>query len=238
MVPPVPDAPDKVEVARVFVELVSSLRSGRELVDALDVFVRACTAHTAVAEAAVVVALDATTVRAVASTQERTLDIEEAQIGADGGPCLEVLATGEPMEVADVVDVRDRWPEFVATALSSGVGAVLAIPITVDDRTIAGVNLFLRGPGRLSRQDVEFVRAMTSVVEVSLSDRDAQTASTEQLTYALESRVVIEQAKGFLAFQNDTSVGAAFQALRSYARSTRSPLREVAQGVVERTLTL
>jgi AmiR/NasT family two-component response regulator len=66
----------------------------------------------------------------------------------------------------------------------------------------------------------------------------AQAALADQLASALESRVVIEQAKGYLSYEHGTTVGSAFSLLRRHARSHQLPLRDVAQGVVDRRLVL
>lgn len=229
------------QLAQVFVELSEALRSGQELVDAMDVLVRACTAHTSAVEAAVILAGDDGTYRAVASTRERTLDVEEAQIGADSGPCLDSIRADEILEVPDIGAEEDRWPVFAATAREAGLGAVLAVPVTVGDRTIAGVNVFLTEPGRLPASEASFIVAMTRVVASNLAQRhvvEEQMALSEQLAYALESRVTIEQAKGYLAYQHGTDVSAAFARLRTYARSNGQALRRVAEAVLDRRLSI
>jgi hypothetical protein len=235
------DAGHDADIAAVFVELVEALRSGRELVDALDLLVRACTDHTGAVEAAVILRADDRTYRAVASTHERTLDVEEAQLGVEGGPCIESIARGELLAVPDVRTVHDRWPEFTETALSAGLRGALALPLEVDGTAVGGVNVFLAEPGELSESEVSLITSMVRVVGTGLSQRrqnDEQTALADQLAYALESRVVIEQAKGYLSYERSTTVTSAFSLLRSHARSHQLPLRDVAQGVVDRRLVL
>ena len=232
-----PDA----RLAEVFVDLTEALGTGAGFVDAMDILVRAVTDHTDATQAAVVLAADEGTFRAVASTHERTLDVEEAQIGADGGPCIDCITAGTMIEVPDIRVVSDQWPAFASTAHDAGLVAALAIPITVGDRTIAGVNVFLSRPGRLSEAEVSFIVAMTRVVAAALAQRqaaDESAALADQLAHALETRVVIEQAKGYLAYQHGTDVSDAFTRLRTFARSTRRPLRDVAQAVIDRTLPL
>ena len=228
-------------IAGVVSDLVEALRSGRELVDALDLLVQACTEYTQAVEAAVILRAEGDTYRAVASTAERTLDVEEAQIGVHGGPCIESIAHGTLFAVPDVRDVRDKWPDFVRSALSAGLGAALALPLEVDGETVGGVNVFLREPGQLTEHEVSLVTSMLRVVGSGLSQRrenDAQAALADQLAFALDSRVVIEQAKGYLSYEHGTSVGSAFSLLRRHARSHQLPLRDVAQGVVDRRLVL
>jgi hypothetical protein len=228
-------------IAGVFGDLVEALRSGRELVDALDLLVQACTEYTDAVEAAVILRAEGDTYRAVASTNERTLDVEESQIGVESGPCIESIAHGELLAVPDVRAVRHNWPEFVATALTAGFGGALALPLEVDGETVGGVNVFLAGPGELTESEVSLITSMMRVVSSGLSQRrenDERDAVADQLAFALESRVVIEQAKGYLSYEHRTSVGSAFSLLRRHARSHQLPLRDVAQGVVDRRLVL
>lgn len=229
----------EARLAAVFVTLVESLRSGQELLDCMDVLVHACTAHTRAAQAAVILRSNEETYRAVASTHERTLDVEEAQLGLDGGPCIESIRVGKMLAVPDISAVYDKWPEFTITALQAGLGGALALPLEVDGETIGGVNVFLAEPGELDPSEVALITSMLRVVGVGLSLRneiDQRAVVAEQLNFALESRVVLEQAKGALSYEHDITVSDAFKLLRRHARTMRLPLREVAQGVVERRL--
>jgi GAF domain-containing protein len=231
----------QADIARLFVDLVGSLSSEGGLVDAMDVIVRGTTEHTQAVEAAVILAADHDTFRPVASTRERTLDVEEAQIGTAGGPCIDSIQDVTSIEVSDLHEAVEFWPEFVATAIGSGLRAVLAVPLIVDGRAIGGLNVFLRTPGRLSDDEKDFIVAMTQVVGISLQERNAlrrQEALTTQLQGALDSRVVIEQAKGALAQLHNTSVGQAFMLLRDDARTRNRTLKETAQLVVRREITL
>jgi GAF domain-containing protein len=227
--------------ASVFVAVIEALQTGDRFVDAMDLIVQACTEFTTAAQAAVIIAPEEGTLRAVASTHERTLDIEEAQIGVNAGPCLECLTTGQTLEVPDIEATRDRWPVFADTARAAGLRAAIAVPVMVGGRSIAGINIFLHAPGRLTQSEVTVIKALAHVAALTLEHKQAgegHAALAGQLTQALESRVVIEQAKGYLAYQHATTPASAFGMLRNHARSTQLPLQHVAQGVVERTLSL
>jgi GAF domain-containing protein len=228
-------------LAGVFVGVVEAFQAGDRFVDAMDLIVQACTEFTRATQAAVILASEDGALRAVASTHERTLDVEEAQIGVDAGPCVDCLTTGRTLEVADIDAVREQWPVFAETARAAGIGAAVAVPIIVGGRSIAGINVFLDTPGHLTPSEVAVIEALARVAAVTLEQRQAgddRAALAVQLTQALESRVVIEQAKGYLAYQHSTSPASAFGLLRNHARSTRLPFRDIAQGVVARTLSL
>jgi transcriptional regulator with GAF, ATPase, and Fis domain len=231
----------EIDLARVFVDLADSLRGGHDVIDTMDVLVQATVTHTRASEAAVVLADAGGSLHVVASTSERSVDVEEAQIGTGSGPCVAAYADGHLLEVPDVQQVVDRWPEFVETAEASGLRAAVAIPLTVRDRTIGGMNVFLREAGRLDDVELVLLQAMTHVATISVlqqRDADARDELTDQLQRALDARVTIEQAKGFLAYQHQTGVDQAFALIRDHARRHRVRLREVAEGVVRRELSL
>jgi hypothetical protein len=231
----------EIDLARVFVDLADSLRGGHDVIDTMDVLVQATVTHTRASEAAVVLADAGGSLHVVASTSERSVDVEEAQIGTESGPCVAAYADGHLLEVPDVRQVVDRWPEFVETAEASGLRAAVAIPLTVRDRTIGGMNVFLREAARLDDVELVLLQAMTHVATISVlqqRDADARDELTDQLQRALNARVTIEQAKGFLAYQHQTGVDQAFALIRDHARRHRVRLREVAEGVVRRELSL
>ena len=95
--------------------------------------------------------------------------------------------------------------------------------------------MFLARPGTLSTDEVTLVTSMARIVASGLRGRqehERQAAVEEQLTAALESRVVIEQGKGFLSYAHGEGVAEAFTRLRGHARSRQLPLRAVAERVV------
>jgi len=229
------------QIGDVFARLADSLRAGDDIVDTMDVLVRAAVDHTRAAEAAVVLVAPSGVLHVVASTTERSVDVEEAQIGTGSGPCLAAYERGEVIEVPLVAAVADQWPEFVETAESSGLRAVVAVPLRVRDRSIGGMNVFLAEPGSLPAVELALLEAMSHVATISVlqqRDADARDELADQLQRALDARVTIEQAKGFLAYQHHVSVDQAFGLIREHARRHRVRLREVAEQVVRREISL
>lgn len=232
------DSQPDAAALHAFVELAESLQSDHDVVDTMDVLVQIVVRHTGADQSAVVLADESGALRVAASSNERSEEVEEAQIGRDEGPCLECYRTGELVEVEDIAATRDRWPTFAATAEKGGLRAALGVPFRIRDRVVGGMNVFLDQPGRLSDANIAFIQALTQVAAISVVQERAENAEISQLQSALRSRVVIEQAKGFLAFQHDTTVDQAFGTIRTFARSNQRRLSDVARAVVERRLVL
>jgi hypothetical protein len=164
----------------------------------------------------------------------RRLDLHQLEL--DQGPGLESFRSGKPVGSVDLDADRDRWPAFAPAARAAGVAAIDVVPMTVADSTIGALSLLRDQPGPLDPNHpaiaASFATAATIAV-LHLRDRSATHLRTEQLQHALDSRVVIEQAKGYLARLHGETPNAAFHRLRSHARSHRLPLRTVASLVVE-----
>jgi GAF domain-containing protein len=127
------------------------------------------------------------------------------------------------------------------TAGHGGYRAIHAIPLTFQDQTLGAMNLFNAEPGSLDATDRAIAQALTGVATIAILNQRALLRSeqvAEQLQNALNSRVVIEQAKGMLAQQGGLEMGAAFDVLRRHVRRHRQRLTEAARGVVDGTLTL
>jgi GAF domain-containing protein len=134
-----------------------------------------------------------------------------------------------------------RWPAFAARAQVVGVSSVHAVPMVVGDSTIGALNLFRYRPGPVDESELAIAASFASAATVAvlhLRDRRATHQLADQLQHALSSRIVIEQAKGYLAKLHDEPPHAAFQRLRSHARRHRQPLTTVARLVIEGQLSV
>lgn len=175
----------------------------------------------------------------VASTSEGASFVEVMQLNAGAGPCVECLQTGHPVSVLDVEQVNADWSQFQDAALQQGYHSAHAVPLRVRSETIGSIGLFRAGTGDLDRTDADVARTLASLASVGIMQERIVRDSTlvaEQLQRALDSRVVIEQAKGVLAATTDVDMDDAFRMLRSHARSSNRKLHDVAQAVVARTL--
>ena len=131
---------------------------------------------------------------------------------------------------------RGRWPMFVPEALDAGFEAVYAFPMRLRDDRIGAINMFRRESGAFGDADVDAGQALADVATIGvLSERRIRSAEqrSERLQYALDSRIVIEQAKGALAERAGLDVGEAFERIRRYARGHRVKLRDVCREVID-----
>jgi GAF domain-containing protein len=154
---------------------------------------------------------------------------------------VECIKTGRPVSAEDPAEMRRRWPTFAAAAEESGFASVHAVPMRLRDTVLGSLNLFRADQGALGPDDALAAQALTDVATISiLQQRTIEHASVAQtqLQRALDSCVVIEQAKGFVAHTHRVDMGTAFAMLRRHARTTREPLVDVARAVIERRLTL
>lgn len=175
----------------------------------------------------------------VVSTDESSRIVEAMQLSVVAGPCVDAFRESRTVSVPDIAALPDRYAAFRESALAEGFRSLYAIPMRLRTATIGAVNLFRTEPGELNEADRRAAQTLTDVATVGILHERSMRASEviqRQLQHALDSRVLIEQAKGVLAQTHDISMDEAFDRLRSYARAQRQGLADVARGLVERTL--
>ena len=167
----------------------------------------------------------------LAATSEQARELELFQLQADEGPCLECYASGEPVSVADLEAAADRWPRFVPAALEAGFASVHAVPMRAAGDVLGALGLFGTNSGEISDGDRLVAQTLAHIACVAILQEHAPTPSTvnPRLRSALTSRVVVEQAKGFLREVLDVSVEDAFKVLRAYSRARGEHLTDVAR---------
>lgn len=172
-----------------------------------------------------------------AATDERASFVEMMQMESGTGPCVTCATTGEPVSVPDIADVDDSWSEFREAALAQGFHSVHATPLRLRGRVVGSMNLFRSNVGAFNERDTVALQALTDIAAIGIMQQHRLEESTrvaDQLQSALDSRVLIEQAKGVLAHAASIDVDDAFRMLRDHARRHRIGLRAVAQDVVLR----
>ena len=173
-------------------------------------------------------------VRYLAAEDDRLRQLEVLQVELQEGPCVDTLWTHEPVAVEDL-STDPRYPRFAREAIKLGPRSVYSVPMHLDGRTVGAFNLF---SDRARRLDAEHRRMCASLADlttallVNAEERDRSDLLTRQLQEALDSRVIIEQAKGFVAAQCGVDMQDAFKILRGFSRHHQRKLREVAQAVV------
>ena len=173
--------------------------------------------------------------RFVTAVSQASGELERNQEQQQAGPCRDAYDSGEVVRVRDVRAESARWPQFSATATSLAVAGVAGIPMRLADQVIGALNLYSPVPREWSDEDMAVARVLADVATsyvVNASKLRQQEQLSEQLQHALESRVVIEQAKGITAQQNSVTVDQAYELIRGHARSNNANLRVVAEAIV------
>ena len=173
--------------------------------------------------------------RFMAASSEDARLLELFQLQNSEGPCLDAHDTGE--EVADILieESTERWPVFAPRAIELGLRSAHCFPLRLRDQVIGAMNTFRAEALPMNPEERRVARALADLATIGLMQERALRRAeelTEQLQFALNSRIVIEQAKGAVARTLDVGVDDAFGVLRGYARQHRLRLTDVARDVV------
>jgi transcriptional regulator with GAF, ATPase, and Fis domain len=219
-----------------FIELADTMVADFDVIDFLHMLTDRSVRLLAAAAAGVVLADPRGALRLAAASSEQAELLELFQLQNDQGPCLECFRTGRPVTATDLTGPAQRWPRFAQAATRSGFRTVEALPMRLRDQVIGALNLFRAEPGPLDPEDLRIGQALADVATIGLlHERNVRRreAVAEQLQAALNSRVIIEQAKGKLAERLSIDMDRAFTMLRDYARTTNQYLTDVARAFVE-----
>jgi GAF domain-containing protein len=225
------ETPRETRVLDAVVSLVDTLLEDFDVVDLLTELTERCAELLDVAAAGFLLADPLDQLRLLAATTEQARELELFQLQADEGPCVDCYLTGQPVSVADLNSVAARWPRFVPAALDAGFASVHAVPMRAAGIVLGALGLFGPRPGKLSEADRLVAQTLAHIACVAVLQEHAPTPATvmPQLRSALASRVIVEQAKGYLRETLDASVEEAFRLLRSYARANGEHLTEVSR---------
>jgi len=227
----------EIQIADVFVEMADTLVDDFDVIDFLHVLTQRCVQLLGVSAAGLLLTDERDTLQVVAASSERTRLLELFQLQTDQGPCVDCYHTGQPVSVADLPSAG-RWPRFTAAAAEVGFAAVHAVPMRLRAEVIGALNFFDTNPGALDEGKLRIGQALADVATIGLLQQRAihrRDLLSGQLQTALNSRILIEQAKGVLAERLHLDVADAFAALRSVARRNNRRLSELAQAIVDGT---
>lgn len=227
------------QVTRAFVALADTLVDDYDIADLLHTLVRQCVTLLDVAAAGLTLVDERGSLQVLASSTEQARLIELFQLNIDEGPCVECFTGQAPVLVADIAAQSARWPRFAVEAARDGFASVHALPLRLRKQTIGALNLFGHHTGELGADDLELAQGLADTATIGiLQERAIRRGEilSEQLQTALNSRVIIEQAKGVLAVVGRLAMDDAFTVLRDYARGTNSRLSEVARALADRKL--
>ena len=167
----------------------------------------------------------------LAATSEKARELELFQLQAQEGPCLDCYASGTAVSVADLKVAAARWPVFVPAALNGGFASVHAVPMRAAGDPMGALGLFGVRAGALTDSDLVIAQTLAHVACVAILQEQAPTSAEviPQLRAVLTSRIVIEQAKGFVREILDVPVEDAFKILRAFSHAHGEHLTDVAR---------
>ncbi len=181
--------------------------------------------------------------RFVTAAIDAIATLERVQEHWQAGPCIDAVATGRPVTMSDIAggEASKRWPDYTVAAKTAGIQAVAGIPMLAEGAAVGAVNLYESQPRDWSAEDLRVAAVFANIATGYLAHASAaqqQQRTAEQLQQALNTRLIIEQAKGVLAAKRETTVDDAFQVLRKYARDHNARIHDVARAVVKGDLLL
>jgi GAF domain-containing protein len=173
--------------------------------------------------------------RYVAASNETSHAMEEAQSEAGQGPCVAAFVTNHTTTIDDVRG-DDRWPLIREPFVRHGIISVLGVPVRLGGVPVGSLDVFLDEPHKWDDSERAALNRYSDVVEATLGAALAAHRAGElagQLQYALDYRIVIERAVGFLMAKQGVDPVRAFDLLRRAARSQRRKVAEVAQYLLD-----
>ncbi|WP_436499887.1 GAF and ANTAR domain-containing protein [Actinokineospora sp. HUAS TT18] len=227
------------QVARTFVELADTLVDEFDLTDFLHMLVDHCVDLLDVTAAGVMLSDGRGNVRMAAASSERSELLALFAADTGDGPCIDCVSTGRPVTSSNLAADAARWPRFAGAAEACGFASATALPMRLRREVIGALALLDTEVDGVNAVSTRLGQALADVATIGiLQQRAVRHAElvTEQLQSALNSRVIIEQAKGVLSERSGLlSIEQAFGAMRAYARAHSQRLSELAKQVVDGT---
>ena len=228
-------------LSRVLIDVMGRLVGDYDIAEMLHDLCDRAAEVLPVAAAGVMLEGDDGHLRFVAASNDVVRSIESLQIELGQGPCLRAYRTGEQIVVSDLTVDVELFPTFAERALQAGMRAVYSFPMRLGDERIGALNLYAAEPMRFSEDDRMAGQVLADIATTAIMNVRSLEESNrlvDQLQHALDSRVVVEQAKGKLSAQLGISVAEAFEVLRRHARSREARMHTVAAEVLDGTLRL
>ena len=222
-------------LTRTLVQLADTLVADFDVVELLTLLSDRCVEILDVSAAGLMLAGPSGELSIVASSSDAMRVLEAFELQSDEGPCPDCYRSGKPVINLDLAANFDRWGRFAPRAVAAGFRSVHALPMHLRDTTIGALNLFRADEGGLEEEDVNTAQALADVATIAILQHRTSVDShalNEQLNHALNSRIVIEQAKGMVAERAGIDMGQAFGLLRAHARSHNLRLADVARGII------
>jgi GAF domain-containing protein len=171
----------------------------------------------------------------VVATGDLAIALDERQYDDASGPCLDAAQAGTVASIPDM-RVETRWPGFTEAAVRAGALSSLSTPIPLQQYANAALNMYGAESGAFDEVSIHLAQSFASYAGVALANMhlyESTRTLAEQLQVAMESRAVIEQAKGVLMGQRRCTAEEAFDILVKLSQQSNRKLREVAQALVD-----
>lgn len=221
------------------VELADNLVDNFDIIDILTLLCDRCVKAFSVDTAGFMLEAPGDTLQFVASSSESMRVLELFQIQAWEGPCVDCFTSGSAIVNHDLIEPDEHWPKFTPRAIGLGFRAVHCLPMGLRGRTIGALNFFQSQPGSVPADDILVAQGLADIATIAILQHrttlDARRLN-DQLAFALNSRITIEQAKGMIAQSSSADMDVAFARLRAHARNHNWRLTDVANRVVEGSL--
>jgi GAF domain-containing protein len=227
-------------LTRTLYELTDTLVKDFDVIDLLTLLTERCVEILDISEAGIMLAPPAGDLGVMAASTESVQVLELLDVQAQEGPCLDCLRTGGAVEQNDLTTAYDVWPHFAPECVDAGFQSVHALPIRLRGETIGALNLFRESEGTMNDSDIRTGQTLADIaalaIHLHIFSFPVQ-VSVERLRHFLDSRVVIEQAKGMLSHMAAVNVETTFAIMRTYAVTHGLDVIDVAQSVIDGTLT-
>jgi GAF domain-containing protein len=171
-----------------------------------------------------------------AFTGDMALVLDEWQYDQGRGPCLDAAQGAAVVSVPDTA-TDDRWPDWSARARAAGAHSSLSIGLPVQEAVVGALNIYGTKPDAFDDDAITLAQTFASYAAVAMANAhlyDTTATLAHHMQTAMESRAVIEQAKGIVMAERRCTADEAFSILVKLSQDTNRKLREVAAALVER----
>jgi GAF domain-containing protein len=168
------------------------------------------------------------------ATNDDVLKIDAREYDVDEGPCISAMETAQ-LQILDDVDHEPRWPRFAQVCKEEGLASSLGAPLCVGNEPYGAMNVYATAPHAFTEEHQQAALLLAEQASIALENTRTYSECSDkvrQLQEALESRVVIEQAKGALMATERCDAEAAFQILKDRSQRSNRKIRVVAEEVV------
>jgi hypothetical protein len=221
-------------LATLFVQVADTLVDEFDLVEFLQMLTRQVADLFDTGEAGLMLADHRGRLTFMAASDENARLLELFQLQYGDGPCLDAFRTARPVTNVNLAAATGKWPRFAPRAARAGFESVHAFPLQLRKEVIGAMGVF-GSAAELDDADTQIVQSLADVAVIGIMQERAIRRGevlTGQLQGALNSRIVIEQAKGVVAQARGVSPDEAFTLIRDFARRNNRRLSEVAEGIV------